>query len=118
MAKERILVRRGRKDQGWWMKRANGVAEFTGHLANVDEMEVSAAVRLANPDAEVMTFCGRCAGTGRFVTMVLNGKPTGLGGECFRCEGKGWQTEEDEKRNVAYDKYAAGVACRQMFAGR
>lgn len=43
--------------------------------------------------------CSRCAGTGQFVTMVVNGRPTGPGGKCFRCEGKGHQTARDAHRN-------------------
>jgi hypothetical protein len=62
--------------------------------------------------------CGRCAGTGRFITRVENGQPVGPGGECFRCEGKGWQTPEDEKRNEAYDQYAAAKAVRAMMNGQ
>jgi hypothetical protein len=49
--------------------------------------------------------CGRCGGTGKFVTRVENGVPKGPGGECFRCEGKGYQTKDDEKRNENYDRY-------------
>ena len=49
--------------------------------------------------------CGRCAGTGKFITMVVNNKPTGPGGICFRCEGKGYQTEADARRNWGYDRY-------------
>ena len=56
--------------------------------------------------------CDRCSGTGQFITMVLNGKPTGPGGECFRCAGKGYQTPEDVKRNEAYDVYSAARAFR------
>jgi len=60
--------------------------------------------------------CGRCAGTGRFVTMVVNGTPTGPGGACFRCQGKGYQTPQDEKRNEVYDSHAAARALRADFA--
>ncbi len=37
--------------------------------------------------------CGRCAGTGLFITGMVNGKPVGPGGECYRCLGKGRQTD-------------------------
>ena len=47
--------------------------------------------------------CRRCARTGRFITMVLNGVPTGPGGICFRCGGKGYHTQADRKRNLGYD---------------
>lgn len=52
--------------------------------------------------------CGRCAGTGAFVTMVVNGRPTGPGGGCFRCGGTGAQTLKDAHRNLAHDRHYAG----------
>ncbi len=54
--------------------------------------------------------CGRCAGTGAFVTYVLNGKPKGPGGDCFRCDGKGYHTRADRKRNWGYDRYGVKVS--------
>lgn len=49
--------------------------------------------------------CRRCAGTGSFITMVVNGRPTGPGGACFRCNGKGYHTAADRKRNLNYELY-------------
>ena len=49
--------------------------------------------------------CGRCAGTGRFITGNLNGKPVGPGGHCFRCNGKGHHDQTDRKRNDYYDTH-------------
>ncbi len=49
--------------------------------------------------------CGRCAGTGAFITYVENGKPRGPGGQCFRCNGKGRHTQADRKRNLYYDMH-------------
>ncbi len=49
--------------------------------------------------------CKECAGMGQFITHVVNGKPTGPGGICFRCNGKGFQTDADRKRNWGYDMY-------------
>lgn len=47
--------------------------------------------------------CARCSGTGRFITMIVNGKPTGPAGqECFRCNGKGYHTQADRKRNYGH----------------
>lgn len=43
-------------------------------------------------NCEAETPCRRCCGTGQFITGMVNGKPTGPGGICFRCEGKGRQT--------------------------
>jgi len=55
-------------------------------------------------EAIVGTFyCGRCAGTGQFITGTLNGKPTGPGGDCFRCNGRGKHTQADRKRNAYHD---------------
>jgi hypothetical protein len=47
--------------------------------------------------------CRRCAGTGRFITMVVNGKPTGPGGKCFRCNGHGTRNDADQRRNYGAD---------------
>lgn len=49
-------------------------------------------------------FCERCAGTGRFITGITNGVPTGPGGACFRCDGKGAHTQADRKRNYWYER--------------
>src|ERR1700677_4685610 len=50
--------------------------------------------------------CGRCAGTGAFITGSLNGKPTGPGGICYRCEGHGAQNDADAIRNECWDKHS------------
>ena len=50
--------------------------------------------------------CGRCAGTGQFITYVENGKPRGPGGICFRCAGKGRHDAADRKRNLYHDMHA------------
>lgn len=47
--------------------------------------------------------CRRCAGTGAFITGSLNGQPTGPGGICYRCEGKGYQDDADARRNYGAD---------------
>lgn len=54
--------------------------------------------------------CKRCAGTGRFITRVENGVPTGPGGQCFRCGGTGTQDHSDGHRNRVHDlHYCPGV---------
>lgn len=60
--------------------------------------------------------CGRCAGTGRFITYVENGVPKGPGGPCYRCDGKGYQTAADGARNYGADRQQFARACRQMMA--
>ena len=49
--------------------------------------------------------CGPCAGTGSYVTGITNNVPTGPGGQCYRCGGKGYQTAKDIRRNDYYDRH-------------
>lgn len=49
--------------------------------------------------------CARCAGTGGFVTCFVNGAPSGPGGICSRCGGKGFTTDKDRRRNWEYDRF-------------
>lgn len=58
----------------------------------------------------VAFHCRRCAGTGRFITGSMNGKPTGPGGACFRCDGKGEQNDADCVRNDCHDRHYMGRA--------
>lgn len=51
--------------------------------------------------------CGRCAGTGQFITGMVNGKPVGPGGICFRCAGKGVQVSCGVERHVYVAKHSA-----------
>lgn len=78
-------------------------------------MSAEAATFYASEVARVKALpkCGRCAGTGQFITMVVNGRPTGPGGICYRCNGKGVQNARDEERN---DNYDAISALRYMMA--
>lgn len=53
--------------------------------------------------------CARCAGTGAFITCVVNGQPSGPGGSCFRCGGKGRVNGEDRERNWGFDMFGRRV---------
>ncbi len=77
-------------------ERADGRWGWTGEI-RVDDMHESVDGNFG---------CGRCALTGRFITYVENGKPRGPGGICFRCEGKGFHTRADRKRNLYHDMHA------------
>jgi len=48
-----------------------------------------------------------CHGSGLYygAGRVENGKFIGMTGTCFRCEGKGWQSPADVKRNDRYDNH-------------
>src|SRR3990167_7589547 len=54
---------------------------------------------------EVVFPCRRCAGTGAFITGTLNGQPTGPGGDCLRCGGKGTQNARAARRNYGADMH-------------
>ena len=76
------------------------------HLPKSDDpADIAAAHVRAAVTAQIP--CRRCATTGRFVTGVMNGKPVGPGGPCYRCNGKGYQTWDDGKRNVYADLHRA-----------
>lgn len=47
-------------------------------------------------------LCRRCGGTGRFITGRVNGQLVGPGGDCFRCNGKGYHTQADRRRNYGH----------------
>jgi hypothetical protein len=89
------------------------VTKNVGSLEGLTELERAERYVKA---AELVTIpCGRCARSGRFVTMVLNGKPTGPGGECYRCNGKGFQKLSDARRNAAYDRHMVNRVARAMM---
>jgi hypothetical protein len=49
--------------------------------------------------------CDKCRGSGVYGWgAYINGKPS-FSGPCFRCEGKGYQTALDMRRNCYYDRY-------------
>lgn len=54
---------------------------------------------------EVRFLCGRCGGTGMFITMMENGVLKGPGGQCFRCKGRGTQNDHDVRRNEVHDQH-------------
>lgn len=58
------------------------------------------------PIPEGMSKCDGCNGSGIYygAGSVVNGQFVGFKGECYRCGGKGHQTESDLKRNAAYDR--------------
>jgi len=94
----RAFVRTGGKvSEGG--ERADGTFGWTGKIA-VEDSSLS---------LDGSYGCGRCATTGRFITGTMNGKPTGPGGDCFRCNGKGYHDRADRKRNWGYDRYGIRI---------
>lgn len=88
--------------------------EFTAHVTQAagDDATPEAMVKAAK---SLRFQCPRCAGTGRYTTGLLNGKPTGPGGDCFRCNGVGTQNDSDRRRNWGYDKRAMDRAAEAML---
>lgn len=70
---------------------------------------VKAAQEATNPEA-TRHEC-ECGGSGKFYSggMILNGVYTGTIGVCYRCGGKGYQTEADVKRNRYYDNHVRRI---------
>ena len=53
--------------------------------------------------------CADCGGSGRWVMgPITNGKPA-REGQCFRCQGKGWQSPADVRRNRYYDNHVRRI---------
>lgn len=91
-----------------------------GHLtydnASVEDVTRAVGVQLSPSQyvAAITTVrlpCRRCCGTGRFVTGTLNGQPTGPGGDCYRCGGRGSQDAADGARNRTHDAAYMARAC-------
>lgn len=117
---------RGQIENARWALRNDVVEAATAVALAMDDADVSgssfaeiipAGLREDAADAEVAALhgkahltekarCGRCAGTGQFITYVENGVPKGPGGECYRCQGKGFTTTADRHRNYGYDNFA------------
>lgn len=66
--------------------------------------------------SEDTTRCQRCAGSGMFVTGMMNGKPTGPGGPCFRCSGKGHQSCCDTATHLARYEAIMNNECDDISA--
>jgi DnaJ-class molecular chaperone len=102
-----------------WIGARSGVDPKTFNQA-VIEILAGAGVTEPTPaqfvkGARAVSFpCRRCAGTGQYITKVVNGKPTGPGGICYRCGGKGRQNDADRRRNYGYDVRGAVAAAHAM----
>lgn len=64
------------------------------------------SIAAPKPRPEGTLECDGCNGSGVFygAGAVVNGKFVGYTGTCYRCGGKGHQTESDRKRNWGYDQ--------------
>lgn len=114
----KTFLKYGRLRRWQWEKWAKpvgkkGYPRIAKYAKQLNESAQAKAARVTQPQTQeptpkvevVREHCGRCAGTGQFITYVENNQPKGPGGICFRCEGKGYQTPEDKKRNEYYDTH-------------
>jgi hypothetical protein len=81
--------------------------EAWDHAVTTLALRRAKKIGLVEPSAEIwvasardaVVECDYCGGSGRYYRgAVVNGKPT-HGGDCYRCEGKGQQNQEDFMRN-------------------
>lgn len=79
--------------------RLEATAALDSHIRNSTADKPSES----KPDTE----CDGCGGSGIWYGRgyMENGVFRGPTGKCFRCDGKGHQTEADRKRNQNYDNY-------------
>lgn len=60
-------------------------------------------------DLLVLGACAPCKATGYYHFQPKDGAAVQTTRTCFRCGGKGYQTQADEARNRGYDRYAASL---------
>lgn len=79
-------------------------ARVEREAGNVENAKLAAE----NSNASV---CLDCSGTGTYYAggAVVNGRFTGKTGPCYRCQGKGYQTDDDRKRNEYYDLHVRTI---------
>jgi hypothetical protein len=81
-------------------------AQVSDHSHAAAAAQVSDHSHAAQPsngavrDAVIRLRCAKCSGSGRY----------GEDGDCYRCEGKGYQTEADRRRNWGYAQFNKPVA--------
>lgn len=95
-----LEVERGR-DGKWYVKATRKAAEPT-RAAVRERIHRNRNVQDNDGLTAGKHHCERCAGTGRYITHVENGKLMG-NGICYRCGGKGFHTQADRKRNYGAD---------------
>jgi hypothetical protein len=80
------------------------VTSATGRTYRIDRQGRAHLVDATRHECE-------CGGSGKFYSggMILNGVYTGTIGVCYRCGGKGYQTEADVKRNRYYDSHVRRI---------
>lgn len=98
-----------------WLGKGNGVMHMC--CANAEGMntvvvekrtdndgqEFTVEFHPPKPTGKTVTCDEGCGGTGLYVKGINNGKVVSDGSPCFRCNGKGVQTDADRTRNYWYD---------------
>lgn len=99
---------------GWsvWIGDEGGTTIFASRLKATAALDgwILRKEKTAETTAQKKT-CDGCNGSGRWFGHghVENGVFKGPSGKCYRCNGKGHQTAEDEKRNRYYDNHVRRI---------
>jgi hypothetical protein len=106
-----------RKEYGEIMARSEQTAEIFNVAVKraLNGKENLSPRDYVNAAKRVSFRCERCSGSGQYTTMVINGRPAGPGGKCYRCQGKGTQNDADRRRNYGYDNFALVKEFRAMM---
>jgi hypothetical protein len=83
-------------DTGWTLE-----IEFDHRPADDWKPADPEPIEWSKLDKDARVVCWKCAGTGLF--KFRDGRTD----KCFRCDGKGEQTQRDDNRNIAYDELYA-----------
>lgn len=77
------------------------------HLLRIWDARSYLELAKAGAPTDAPAYGCNCNGSGIFYSggAVVNGVYTGTTGPCYRCAGKGWQSEADRKRNAYYDNH-------------
>ena len=92
-----------------WMKAVRG--RLGDRAASATPAEWVAAARMAT------TKCEKCRGTGVYwwggIVFEVDGsvKTPPKSGPCYQCDGKGYQDQDDYRRNYGYIRHMIANAC-------
>lgn len=105
-------------DSGTYLRSADSLSDadlvawirnFKRQPPTLDLFRESQWARTLTPEAKRrgLQGCDGCNGSGIYYGRgyVENGVFKGFTGKCFRCNGKGFQTREDSRRNYGYDNF-------------
>jgi len=94
-----------RKVYGFYLRAARysvPEAEIEAHLVRLSPVT---PIEWIEAIKAIRTPCRRCRNGTYYWGAVVNGRPS-RSGRCFQCNGKGYQTMSDFRRNRGYNRHA------------